>query len=86
MGQHADDLRDWEYRTFHRPHIDFIDGPKHYWPKPSKPKWHTANGQTLLVENMETSHIINSINKLKREGREMYQPLIDELTKRNIQI
>ena len=37
MGQHADDLRDWEYRTFHRPHIDFIDGPKH-WPKPSKPK------------------------------------------------
>ena len=85
MGQHADDLRDWEYRTFHRPHIDFIDGPKH-WPKPSKPKWHTANGQTLLVENMETSHIINSINKLKREGREMYQPLIEELTKRNIQI
>lgn len=72
MGQHAEDLADWEYKVFQS--------------KLAKPRWHTANGQTLLVEDMETSHIINSINKLKREGRKMYQPLIDELTKRNIQI
>ena len=82
MGQHADDLADWEYRTFQRPHIEFIDGPLK---TPTKPRWHTVNGQTLLVEDMETSHIINSINKLKREGRTMYQPLMDELTKRRAQ-
>lgn len=78
MGQHADDLRDWEYRNFQRPHIDFIDGPS----KPSKPRWKTAKGDILYIEDMTTQHIKNSIAKLAREDR-TFQPLQAELDKRN---
>ena len=76
---HADDLRDWEYRNFQRPYIEFIDGPKH---KP-KPKWKTAKGDILYVEDMTTQHIENSIAKLVREGRPPVYALQAELNKRN---
>lgn len=81
MGQHAEDLLDWEYRKFERPHIEFIDGPK----VQPKPKWRTKDGRTMYVKDMTTDHIINSINQFAKQGKEPYWALQAELNKRNMQ-
>lgn len=53
-------------------------------PKREEATWITINGDVLYVKDMTTSHLINSINKLKRDGRKMFKPLEDELRKRGI--
>ena len=73
MGQHADDLIE---------QMTQVDWPSYRKYKPFKPKWCTADGRTMYVEDMTTQHIINSINKHIRDGREPYWALQAELDKR----
>ena len=80
MGQHAEDLLDWEYRKFHRPHIEFLDGPKQ---KPKPNAWRTKDGRVILLSDMTTDHIHNVIAMAKRKGITSILPYFEkELAKR----
>lgn len=54
----------------------------------NEPTWTTQGGKTILVKDMSTTHILNSIKKIKSTGwRAGMLPILEEeLTRRNLNV
>ena len=92
MGDMADDLRHWEIMEEIK-RDDYAMGNCFFTARPTAEKkvyWVTAgtngcNGEKIEIKDMETSHIINSIKKCKRDGwRVEAIPYLEEELKRRI--
>ena len=80
MGDMADNLRDWEYRNFERPYIEFIDGPRN---RTKVYNWTTKDGRKIPLPEMTIEHLENTYNFLIKKGYvEMSMYFKEEINKR----
>jgi len=51
---------------------------KQTWREKLKPQWKTLEGKIIQIKDMDTTHIVNAINHLRKSGRSKIQAVVND--------